>query len=173
MASSQILYKEELGRILTEQTGIKLDQPIQTCINSQNDTVQACPINLKENRDLNEFIVIVHNQANKANKQYSRIRLPSKDYTAKLWKGGAFVDVPQDIFEQAHFGNKFEQFSDWELNVYADFEPGEVAFLKLEKTENENASKAQLQRGPSQNTKLDIQGFNAKGEVIFRYSNRA
>ena len=68
LQNSEVLYKKELEKILTDQTGIKLKENIKTCIDSQNDTVVNCPVNLRENRDLNEFIVIVHNQANKANK---------------------------------------------------------------------------------------------------------
>jgi hypothetical protein len=156
---------------LTEQTGIKLNQSIQSCTSlSQNDTVLDCPINLKENRDLKEFIVIVHNQANKANKQYSRIRLPFKSYMASIWRDGSFTDVPQDMFEQAHFNNTFGQISDYELYVYADLKPNEVAFIKVQKTDE--GSQALLQKKPQQGTMLDIKGFSEKGEVMFNYKNQ-
>jgi hypothetical protein len=139
LEQSQPLYKKELEQILTDQTGIKLNQSIQTCTNlSQNDTVLDCPINLKENRDLKEFIVIIHNQANKANKQYSRIRLPSNSYLASIWRDGSFTDVPQDIFEQVHFNNSFGQISDYELYVFADLKPNQVSFIKVQKTEEKS-----------------------------------
>ena len=86
-------------------------------------------MNFQENRDQNEFITIVHNQASKANKQYAKIKLPTRWYTAKIWKNGAFQDVPQDIFEQVHYNSSYGKFSDYELNVYADFMPNEVAFI--------------------------------------------
>jgi hypothetical protein len=82
--------------------------------------------------------VIVHNTANKVNKQYSRIRLPSKGYVAKIWRNGAFEDVPQDLFEQAHFNSSYAQIKDFELYVYGEFKPNEVAFLKIEKSASES-----------------------------------
>ena len=56
---------------------------------------------------MKEFIVIVHNSANQANKQFSKILLPEQGYVAQRWQNGKFEDVPQDLFEQQHFNNSF------------------------------------------------------------------
>ena len=156
---------------MLEQTGLKLNQQISTCTDSQNDTVKACPINLSENREQNEFVVIVHNQASKANKQYAKIKLPTNNYRAKIWKNGGFEDVPQDMFEQIHFNSTHDKFSDYELIVYAEMQPNEIGYLQIEKSEQ--PSQALLQKKSSQDTKLEIEGYNAKGEVMFRYKNKA
>jgi hypothetical protein len=74
------------------------------------------------------------------------------------------------MFEQAHFNNTYGQISDYELYVYADLKPNEIAFLKIEKTEK--LSEALLQKKPEQGTNLEIKGYNEKGEVLFNYQNQ-
>lgn len=176
LTDSKSLYNKELSKILEEETGIRTNQSLVTCLGSQNSTVIDCPISNPVNKNATEFVVVVHNTASKSNKQYSKVLLPSGDYVAKLWSKNnkKFEDVPQDIFEQAHFATNFEQTKDYELNVYTEFKPSEVGFLKIEKiTNSTQKSTALIQQNETKDTSLEIQGFNALGEVIFRYKNQA
>ena len=75
------------------------------------------------------------------------------------------------MFEQIHFNSSHDKFSDYELIVYAEMQPNEIGYLKIEKSEQ--PSQALLQKKSSQDTKLEIEGYNAKGEVMFRYKNKA
>jgi hypothetical protein len=60
-------------------TGIKSGET-ETCIGSSNDTVIECPIFNKSSAA--EFIVITHNEATQAFRQFVRVRLPSNKYKA-------------------------------------------------------------------------------------------
>jgi hypothetical protein len=64
--------------------------------------VTECPIGQKEHQGESSFVVVVHNPSCKPFKQLARIRLPSKDYRAKVWSQSKidFVDTVVDIFEQ-------------------------------------------------------------------------
>ena len=70
-----------------------------------------------------------------------------------------------------HFYSTHDKFSDYELNVYTDLQPNEIAYLQIEKSDS--PSQALLQKKKSQDTKLEIEGYNARGEVMFRYKNKA
>jgi hypothetical protein len=93
-----------------KETGLNVTKELETCTSlSQNTTVQDCPIN--QHKDANEFLVLVHNQANIHNKQLSRVKLPSDNYKAQIWNKTslAFSDVDADVFEQSHFDINYKQ----------------------------------------------------------------
>ena len=77
-------YKNELERYLYKYTGIEVPTQLYACQNN-NETVMECPIGKKENQEVSEFIVVVHNPSHQPFKQLAKIKLPSKDYKAQVW----------------------------------------------------------------------------------------
>jgi len=92
-----------------------------------------------------------------------------------------FVDVPADVFEQAHFKNDFEPFTDYTIFIQYTLKPNEVAFFLIKQqmqdpdpTEDAPAATATKAMNDSdQGTSLSIQGFSPEGQVIFKYENQA
>ena len=61
MNENNAIYHRELASRLLQATGIQA-QNLQTCIGASNSTVIECPISDKENENVKEVIVLVHNQ---------------------------------------------------------------------------------------------------------------
>ena len=177
---SSPVYHKELADILRSATGIEAFN-LSACAGSNNDTVVQCPISDKENAQKSEFIVIVHNQANKPFQRLVTVKVPHKNFRASTWSKRTlgFEKAHADVLEQSHFTNKFVKFVDYELYIPHKLEANEVSFIKVQEiliedeADKEQNSTATVAQQGSQQTSLEIKGFSPEGEVLFDYENVA
>jgi hypothetical protein len=124
------LIQKEFERI----TGLKSSQDLQTCFNSQNDTVLDCPIS--KNPDQN-MTVIVHNPSSLSMNQFVRLRLPSNLYKVQKWvsESKAFQDTQSDILEQKHISGDRKESTDYLMFVPGNIQPNDLAIYKVVRVE--------------------------------------
>jgi len=108
---------------------------------AQNDTIADVPMGL-HNQD--ESIVIVHNPAAQVYTQLVRIKVPSQNYSAKVWcsHDKEFKDVAVDVLKQEHRRNDGTTVVDYDMYFPYKLMPSQVGYVKLTKGKSKVLSEA-------------------------------
>lgn len=190
------VYQKYVKEVLRRETGIQLkdsDPHLLMCDEiSQNDTVQACPINMKKNKP--DAIVAVHFPRTQNQTSILRLLLPSAGYRAQIWSSSqkTFVKAPSDILEQQHYDRENKLFHDYLMFINVGKESAYIqtqgfVFLKLIKTHEDESPKVEgaettenggeqtdvnvLKAGASGPT-LTLLSKNRDNYVVFQYQNK-
>lgn len=169
-------YKKELSRIIKNQYGFNIKaSDILRCQGQQNDTVQDCPVNAPQNKEKQEFMVIVHNSQGRSVKQLLRVLLPQPNYKVQVWNGEkkAFVDTVFDVVEQTHFHNNAPNSTDFLIFAEANLKADEIKMFKIVKTKTRASLVQQIIKNKKvADFSLTVQGISDEGDAIFQFENK-
>jgi len=132
---------------------------------AQNDTIADVPMGL-HNQD--ESIVIVHNPAAQVYTQLVRIKVPSQNYSAKVWcsHDKEFKDVPVDVLKQEHRRNDGTTVVDYDMYFPYKLMPSQVGYVKLTKGKSEVQPEAKKEAAAS----LE---FDGQGQAPLKFTFKA
>ena len=114
----------------------------------QNETIGDVPMGLRW-RD--ESIVIVHSPAAQVCTQPVRIKVPSQNYSAKIWCSlvNEIIYFTLDVLKQEHRRNDGTPVGDYDMYFPCKLMPSQVGYVKLTKGKSEVQPEAKKEAAAS------------------------